>query len=629
MKQTMKTWKALLPMAVALVVAGCAREAADPGADAPKGVSPDVTAVLAGTRTTLDEGGNVLWSTGDEISVFLQTKDNRKYALDGEGGETKGTFKFAEGETDGEAVTNYYGVYPYSDANKLTEEGTLQVTVPTVQPYAENGFVDGTNVAVAVSEDRNLAFKNVCGYVKIPLYGEGVKVKRIVVTGAITQAITGIANVTVSLDADPVVASVEDEGEKEAIVEADEAVALGATEKEPTMFWLALLPGELANGISVDITAEDADGEEFTMNKTSSESLTIVRSKVSEFPALEVKPEEKGPGYDFLHLRYYTFNPDLEVPEFISQWDFDENDGSVKWWSRVYPRYLTGISDISNRYALKRYDASYINLAELAFNVVDENDDILDETQMADAGLSVEFSTVGDTDYSSLWKGPTVFYYKSKEPFIRMTGKLFIDTDGVKTPLPTRFSRPKASVDHPEVVLDYSSFALVAWKPFKEMTLASDTYTIQLDENKIYAVPLAEVTGLTLKDNRPNGVSYDVFKDNGWIIGNCDPDATASSGGNGYISGVSSREAYGITPLATATVVPLDLKKIWGVKYSADGVSFSDAQDSDGSLMPYFVVDYTSEVEFHGEISVPVTITFESAWQDVSADCTIVVRGIF
>ena len=627
MKQTMKIWKVLLPVAVALAAAGCSREAAAPGADALKGVSPDVRAVLAGTRTTLDENGDVLWSTGDEISVFLQTKDNRKYVLDGDGGQTSGTFKFAEGATDGEAVTHNYGVYPYSDANKLTEEGTLQVTVPTVQPYAENGFADGTNVAVAVSEDKNLTFKNVCGYVKIPLYGEGVKVKRIVVTGAITQAITGIANVTVSLDADPVVVSVEDEGEKEAIVEADEAVALGATEKDPTMFWVALLPGELANGISVDITAEDADGDEFTMNKTSSESLTIVRSKVSEFPALEVRPEEKGPGYDFLHLLYYTFNPDLEVPEFISQFDFDENDGSVKWWHQVYPRYLTGISDISNRYALKRYDVSYTNLAELAFNVVDENDGILDFTEMDAAGLSVEFSTIGDTDYSSLWKEPTVFYYKSKEPFIRMSGKLFIDSDGVKTLLPTRFSRPKASVDHPEVVLDYSSFALVAWKPFKEMTLARDTYTIQVDENKTYAVALADVTGLTLKDNRPHGVSYDVFKDNGWIIGNCDPDATASSGGNGYISGVSSRQAYGITPEATVTISN-DLKKMVKVMYSADGVSFSDAQDSDGSLMPYFVFDYSSEIQISGEISIPVTITFVSPWQDVSAECTIVVRGI-
>ena len=333
-----------------------------------------------------------------------------------------------------------------------------------------------------------------------------------------------------------------------------------------------------------------------------------------------------NPGYDFLHLRYYTFNALYEIDDFITRLSFDENDGSVVWWTRVFPSYLNGDGDISNRYALKEYDIAPINLTELAFNVVDRYDDIMTDADIKAAGLSAEFSTIGTSVPSSVWKSPTVFYYMSKEPFIRVKGKLFITYGGVKTPIPTRFSKPKASVTYPEEELDYSSYALVAWRPFKEMTLAKDTYTIQLDENKIYAVPLADVTGLTLKDNRPNGVSFFVFKDNDWITGNADPNATAASGGNGYVSGVSSRLAYSITPIATAEV-PTGLKSMIGVKYSADGVSFSDEQNSAGSLMPYFVVDYTSEVQFMGELNIPVTITFESPWQDVSAKCTIVVQG--
>ena len=338
-----------------------------------------------------------------------------------------------------------------------------------------------------------------------------------------------------------------------------------------------------------------------------------------------------SPGYDFLHLIYYTFNTEHASDSFIQKYDFTGNDGSVTWWSQVNPRYRNGVSDISNRYALKEYDVSPINLTELAFNVVDENDHIMDDTDIAAAGLSAEFSTIGTTDHSSLWMTPTVFYYKSKEPFIRMRGKLFLNSDGIRTPLPTRFSKPKASVTYPEEELDYSSYALVAWRPFKEMTLAKNTYTITLDENKKYVVALADVTGLSLKDNRPHGISYDIFKDNDWIIGDvADPNATAASGGNGYISGVSSRLAYSITPKATIATadVPVGLKSLIGVKYSADGVSFSNEQNSAGSLMPYFVVDYTSEVQFMGELNIPVTITFESPWQDVSAMCTIVVRGV-
>lgn len=337
--------------------------------------------------------------------------------------------------------------------------------------------------------------------------------------------------------------------------------------------------------------------------------------------------EDLAPGYDFIHLTYYTFNAKYEILPFIQLRDFRGNDGSVTWWTQVNPSYQNGVGDISNRYALKEYDIAPINLTELAFNVVDRYDDIMTDADIEAAGLSAEFSTIGTSVPSSVWKSPTVFYYMSKEPFIRLKGKLFITSGGVKTPLPTRFSKPKASVTYPEEELDYSSYALVAWQPFKEMTLAKDKYTITLDENKIYAVPLADVTGLTLKDNRPNGVSFFVFKDNDWITGNADPNATAASGGNGYVSGVSSRLAYSITPKATAEV-PTGLKSMIGVKYSADGISFSDEQNSAGSLMPYFVVDYTSEVQFMGELNIPVTITFESPWQDVSAKCTIVVRGV-
>ena len=343
-----------------------------------------------------------------------------------------------------------------------------------------------------------------------------------------------------------------------------------------------------------------------------------------------------GPGYNFLHLSYYTFNATHKNATFIQQLDFDANDGSVIWWTQVNPSYYTAASgDESFRHALHHYALAPINLTELAFNVVDENDNIMSETAMAAVGLSAEFSTLGSTDYSSMWDAThTVFTYNSKDPFIRVRGKLFVTADGIKTPVTTRFNKPKASVDHPEEELDYSTFAIVAWQPFKEMTLDKDTYTIALDEHKVYAVALAGVTGLTLKDNRPNGVSYYVFKGNDWITGNVtsfDAEAgTYTTGGNGYISGVTSRQAYSITPFATATgsSIPASLKSIMGVKYSDDGVHFADSQSSDGSLMPYFWVNYSSSVEFHGQVEIPVTITFKSPWQDVSATCTIIVKGI-
>ena len=49
--------------------------------------------------------------------------------------------------------------------------------------------------------------------------------------------------------------------------------------------------------------------------------------------------------------------------------------------------------------------------------------------------------------------------------------------------LPTRFDVPKASVKYPSENLDYSTYAIVRWTPFKAPK--ADGITIVLDENLI------------------------------------------------------------------------------------------------------------------------------------------------
>ena len=347
------------------------------------------------------------------------------------------------------------------------------------------------------------------------------------------------------------------------------------------------------------------------------------------------------PGYDFLHLNYYTFNSQKEVANFITKLDFDDNDGSVIWWSQVYPSYFTTVksenetegesqkSRVSNRYALADYDVAYINLAELAFNVVDEKDEILDEEAIEEAKLVVKFvytdETLGEKElpevdqiedfllYESLWVDNTVFYYRTNEKkFIPARGTLGILSGETVFELPTRFDVPKASVKNGEN-LDYSTYAIVRWTPFKAPK--ADGYTIVLDENLIYEVPLFK--GMELKDNRPNGVSFYVIKDGEWVVGDAAENATASSKSNGYIEGIAANDAYHITTdfVYDTTGVPAELKKLLRVE-EIEGI-------------PYVIYDYTSEVQFHGVITIPVVVALENPWQEtIKFVYDITIKGI-
>ena len=412
------------------------------------------------------------------------------------------------------------------------------------------------------------------------------------------------------------------------------------TAKEPGTAWdyIYINEGPIFAHTLEHFTPSVLAGEVFNSGKRSADDPNLwlgndVTRNINTYIGEEVEFHfvfnYKVPDYNFLHLRYYTFNKDKEVAEFIQQRDFADNDGSVLWWTQVNPSYFTTVAEegtseddaqlrVSNRYALADYDVAYINLAELAFNVVDEKDEIIEDAQLEELGLNVEFiytdpeqgekelPEVDQIDpefllYESLWVDNTVFYYRTNEKkFIPALGQLTLTSGDYDFPVATRFEFPKAAVNFPEEVLDYSTYAMVRWTPFKAPVAKG--FTIVLDENKVYREPLFK--GMELMDNRPNGVSFYVIKDGEWVVGDAAESATASSKSNGYISGIAANDAYHITTdfVYDTTGIPSELKKLLSIEVE-NGV-------------PYVVYDYTSEVTFHGVITIPVVVKLENPWQE-------------
>ena len=127
------------------------------------------TAVIeapAATRTVADENLHVLWSKGDQLSIFDQSTWNGQYELKGEGGTNTGEFKKIE-RTDyhaGMELPYVYAVYPYDEDNNVTNEGVISVTLPAAQTYAPNSFGPGDATMASIAVGKELKFKNLCGF---------------------------------------------------------------------------------------------------------------------------------------------------------------------------------------------------------------------------------------------------------------------------------------------------------------------------------------------------------------------------------------------------------------------------------------------------------------------------------
>ena len=379
----------------------------------------------------------------------------------------------------------------------------------------------------------------------------------------------------------------------------------------------------------------------------------------------------KVPDYNFLHLSFYTFNTDpsqaymgTTMVPFIQYYDLPAEIKGVPckvegkevdyetplWWTQVNPSYFTtekGENDteadaqtrVSNRYALADYDVAYINLAELAFNVVDDQDEILEQEELEALGLAPKFIYTDDTLddknipdpdkkacnnefllYKSLWVDNTTFYYLTNElPYIPALGTLTLNVGtvgqgGYAFPVATRFQYTKNSVKYPEVELNYSKYAMVRWTPFQEPK--AEGFTMVLDENKIYVESLFK--GMELMDNRPNNTHFYVIKDGEWVVGDAVETATKDSKSNGYITDVNAKKAYHIEDTFDISKVelPVELQRLLTIKYSEDGgETLYDEQNEEQTRTPYVVFDYRSEVQFRGTIDIPVVVKLDNPWQ--------------
>lgn len=215
----------------------------------------------ASTRTHIDNNLRMRWNEGDEISIFTSSA-NQRFKFDGSTGDRSGTFSkvYNNNNVDVEPTfTIVNAIYPYRDNNAISGFAppygghVFTLEIPNVQDYAKDSFGEGASPMIAsapLGEESELYFRNVCGFLRLQLYGEDVTVDRIELTSmnreTINQPISGVYQFWIDGVNGHPTPIVYDDGLEEnnycITLDCGEGVTIGATEDNSTEFIFSLLP---------------------------------------------------------------------------------------------------------------------------------------------------------------------------------------------------------------------------------------------------------------------------------------------------------------------------------------------------------------------------------------------------
>ena len=239
-----------------------------------------------GTKVYANENLYLRWTADDRVSIFNKLTYNQQYKFLGETGDNSGGFNRVDAAefVTGNEIPHVVSVYPYQEGTKISEEEVLNLTLPAEQHYAANTFGLGANTMVSVSEDNVLQYKNVGGYLRLRLYGEGISVTSITLKGNNGEKLAGKASVTMPLHGTPT-AVLADDATDEITLICDTPIALGATAEECKDFWFVVPPVSFSQGFTVSVF--QSSGGAFKI--FTSKNISIERSKLSKMSPFGVK----------------------------------------------------------------------------------------------------------------------------------------------------------------------------------------------------------------------------------------------------------------------------------------------------------------------------------------------------
>ncbi len=219
-----------------------------PVADAPL---QTLEARTVAVKSFLDENINILWNSGDALSVF-DGAENKEFTTEDEGAEARFNY-YGPLSKD----KSFYALYPYDEAASVAGN-VISTTIPTTQIAVAGSFAKGANLAVGYATyGRMVYFKNALAYAKVGFKSAaGAKISKIVFrSNDETVLLSGKATLDVTVtdgDVSDIAATVT-EGVPYAELVAPDGEFLAAD----TDYYIAVAPVALTGGYQIEFVDED------------------------------------------------------------------------------------------------------------------------------------------------------------------------------------------------------------------------------------------------------------------------------------------------------------------------------------------------------------------------------------
>lgn len=262
------------------------------------------------TRTERAADGSVLWSPGDQISLFYGSGTNGGSCFTAQNSETAKTVNFTGtigvitgGNNIAVEDTYFWAVYPYN-ANASCDGSSITTELPYAQQATADTFADDLFPSMGRSQGLNIAFYNICGGIKFTVSEEGIK--KVTLEGNSEEYLAG--KITAGFDANGL-------PEVTRIANGADIISLSALQGEALIpgkaYYIVLVPTVFESGFTMTFYKESSCAKkEFTSK------VTIRRSVFGTMTTPD------------LNLEWGAL-PDQSLGIVLNEWDEGGNLGGI------------------------------------------------------------------------------------------------------------------------------------------------------------------------------------------------------------------------------------------------------------------------------------------------------------